>query len=390
MRNVLIVLFMIISLAQGRSAGMEFFHGTWEEALAEAARQDKLIFVDAYTTWCGPCKRMAAEVFPDPQVGEFFNTNFICVKLDMEKVESETFRSKHRVSAYPTLLFINGRNEAVHTVRGAMQPDQLIQNGKQALAKADPAEAYIQAYESGDRSPELVYKYTRALIRASQPHLKVANDYVRAQTDLNTPDNLRYLLLTATEADSRLFELLVEHKNAVVKQEGADAFKTQVWTACRATAAKAKSFQNHDLLAQTWGIMKNHYPEKAEVFELETEMDYCAEYNDARGFGKAARSYARSVVANSPDGLLKLAERTMMRFGGDARSTEMAAEFARQATEKGEGYRYFYSYASILNQQGKKEDALKAANRAMEIAQRANDGMGIRIVQVLIRNIEGQ
>ena len=390
MRYSLLLLTMVLSLGRGLSEGIEFFHGSWEEALAEANRQDKVIFIDAYTTWCGPCKRMAADVFPDPRVGEFYNKNFICVKLDMEKPESESFRSKHPVSAYPTLFFVNGKDVAVHMVRGAMQVEQFIQVGQQALAKSDPMDTYVTAYDGGDRSPELVYKYTRGLIRAGQSHLKVANDYVRSQTDLSTPQNLRYLLLAATESDSRLFELLVQHKAAAVALEGDAAFKAQIWTACRATATKAKEFQNHELLVQTWGVMKAHYPEKAEVFELETEMDYCAEYNDARGFGKAARTYSRSIIPNNADALQKLAERMMMRFSGDGRSMELAEEIAKQATEKGEGYRYFYAYASILNQQGKKEEALAAANQAMTIAQQANDGMGIRIVQVLIRNIETQ
>ena len=390
MRYLFMLLILTLSFVKGQSEGIEFFHGTWEEALAEAGKQDKLIFIDAYTTWCGPCKRMSADVFPDARVGEFYNQNFICVKLDMEKPESETFRSKHPVSAYPTLLYINAKDVAVHTVRGAMPVETFILAGQQALAKSDPLDNYVSAYEGGDRSPELIYKYTRGLIRAGQSHLKVANDYVRSQTDLNTPQNLRYLLLAATEADSRLFELLVERKSAVVALEGEAAFKAQVWLACKTSATKAKEFQNHDLLAQTWSLMKTHYPEKAEAFELETEMDYCAEYNDARGFGKAARTYSRSVIADNPDALQKLAERMMMRFSGDGRSMELAEDIAKEATVKGEGYRYFYGYASILNQQGKKEEALAAARRAMDIAQQSNDAMGIRIVQVLIRNIETQ
>lgn len=389
MRNWFVIVLILASISHGASAGIEFFKGSWEDALAEAKRQDKLIFIDAYTVWCGPCKYMAASIFPDARVGDFFNQNFISVKLDMEKEESETFRAKHRVTAYPTFFFVNGNDEEVHTMRGAMQADQLIQHGQQAIAKMDPIETYAAAYEAGDRGADFIYKYTRALIRNGQPHLMVANDYVRSQQNLNTPDNLRYLLLAATEMDSRLFDLLIERKKQVVALAGEDAFIAQVLTACKNTAAKAREFKDHELLTKTWASMKAHYPAKAAAFELETEMDYCVEHNDAAGYTKAAQAHARTIQDN-PDALLKLAERTVQRFSGDDRSMALAEEVAQKATTRGEGYRYFYTYASILNQRGKKDDALAAANRALEITKQSNDAIAMRTVQMLIRNIQGQ
>ena len=77
----LLVLFLATSVQAG---GIDFFHGTWEEALEKAKKEDKLIFVDAYTTWCGPCKRMSKQVFPQDAVGEFYNKNFVSMKIDME------------------------------------------------------------------------------------------------------------------------------------------------------------------------------------------------------------------------------------------------------------------------------------------------------------------
>ena len=65
--------------------GIIFFEGTWKEALEKAKKEDKLVFVDSYTTWCGPCIKMAKNVFTQESVGSFYNQNFINIKLDMEK-----------------------------------------------------------------------------------------------------------------------------------------------------------------------------------------------------------------------------------------------------------------------------------------------------------------
>lgn len=115
-------------------AQMEFTHDkSWEEVIKMAAQKKKLIFVDAFTDWCGPCKMMTANTFPDPEVGKFFNDNFINVKLDMEKGEGLTFAQKYGVRAYPTLMFINPENQqVVYTILGYRKPDQFLAEGQKA------------------------------------------------------------------------------------------------------------------------------------------------------------------------------------------------------------------------------------------------------------------
>ena len=84
--STLAVSLLLLSAVIGQ--GIEFFHGSWEEALAEAKKQEKPIFVDAFTTWCGPCKMMSRSVFTEEEVGTFFNENFISLKIDMIKLKN--------------------------------------------------------------------------------------------------------------------------------------------------------------------------------------------------------------------------------------------------------------------------------------------------------------
>lgn len=116
--------------------GIKFFHGTLAEAQAEAAKEGKLVFVDAYTVWCGPCKWMAANTFPNNKVGEFFNKHFVSLKLDMEKGEGPSIGRKYRVMAYPTLLFMDGSGKVVHRAMGAKGPDQFLELAKKIQAKS--------------------------------------------------------------------------------------------------------------------------------------------------------------------------------------------------------------------------------------------------------------
>ena len=76
------------------TTGIKFFEGSWEEVLAEAKKQNKPVFVDAYTSWCGPCKWMAKNIFTLESIGEFFNKNFVNYKFNMEKGEGPAFARK--------------------------------------------------------------------------------------------------------------------------------------------------------------------------------------------------------------------------------------------------------------------------------------------------------
>lgn len=116
--------------------GITFFEGTWQEALKSADKQDKLIFLDAYAAWCGPCKMMAKNTFTDKSVGEFFNEKFINFKMDMEKHEDgPRLSKKFKLQAYPTIYFLDENEEIVHYSIGYQKPDQLIDLGKAALGK---------------------------------------------------------------------------------------------------------------------------------------------------------------------------------------------------------------------------------------------------------------
>jgi thiol:disulfide interchange protein len=116
------------------TTGIEFDQMTLAEAKALSAKTGKLIFIDCYTDWCGPCKRMAATSFKDPAVGKLYNDNFINLKIEMEKnPEGRDLAASYKVRAYPTLLIIDGKGNLIRQVVGMQTKDGLVMFANAAM-----------------------------------------------------------------------------------------------------------------------------------------------------------------------------------------------------------------------------------------------------------------
>lgn len=169
--------------AQNRS--IVFQEESWNEILKQAQKEKKMIFVDCYTSWCGPCKMLAKNIFTRDSVADFYNRNFLCVKIDMEKGDGPTLAKRYEVAAYPTLLYIDEYGKLKHAVAGFQTADVLIQNGKLALAGDMTLEAMQARYDSGERDVSFVKRYMDVLFQACRPSLqeKVASEYIAGLTD---------------------------------------------------------------------------------------------------------------------------------------------------------------------------------------------------------------
>lgn len=118
------------------SLGIRFIEQDWDKALKEAREQHKLVFLDAYASWCGPCKRLKKKTFTDKAAGEFFNKHFVNVAVDMEKGYGPTLLRQYGVTAYPTLIITDASGNIVAYTRGYIRPRQLIGFGKFGLSKS--------------------------------------------------------------------------------------------------------------------------------------------------------------------------------------------------------------------------------------------------------------
>lgn len=107
---------------------------SWSTLLVRAKEMKRLIYIDFYTSWCGACKVMDKEVYPDLEVGKKFNSTFVNVKVDAEKGEGVDLAKKYNIMFYPSSVFINPQDESVVFIStGYMTPKEFLEKADTAM-----------------------------------------------------------------------------------------------------------------------------------------------------------------------------------------------------------------------------------------------------------------
>lgn len=359
-----VIILLVAQAFVSRAQGIEFFHGTWEEALKMAKEQNKLIFMDAYTSWCGPCKQMSANVFPLPNVGTFHNANFINMKVDMEKGEGPKLAQKYYVTAYPTLLYIDGEGKTVLKEMGMRSGDALVELGKSALKKIDKSGDFAKEYEGGKREPEFLRKYAYSLMQSGKDYAKVANEYARSQTDWKTEVNKAFLFDFSNFADSYIFDKMLDNKALIEEFKGKEAVVEKVKNACAATVKRAAENKLPELLQSAKNAYTKFDAAGSPKFATKADLTYHKLSGDNKAFAAAASKYASKYIKNDAAELLALIN-DFMATKPDKKGISKACEWAKWATVAKQSHDTWFMYGSLLHQLGKDKDALKMLDKAI-------------------------
>lgn len=177
----IIVSILFFSLMTFAQSGTQFMDNRpWQEVLQRAQRENKLIFVDCYTSWCGPCKQLATQVFPQEKMGEYLNSRFVNAKYDVEKGEGLTVGKQYNkeIKVFPTMLILTAQGEIIHKVSGCRPVDELIAAIEEGL-QGNTIYNLKKEYDKGNREWNFIQKYLNLLETAVErkEYEKVAREY---------------------------------------------------------------------------------------------------------------------------------------------------------------------------------------------------------------------
>jgi thiol-disulfide isomerase/thioredoxin len=178
-----------VCVAQTKNAGVDFSPATFEVAAQNASAAHKIVFVDFYTTWCAPCKRLDATTWKEAAVAKLIAQHAVALRLDAEK-EGKALATKYSVDAYPTLLLLKPDGTEIDRLVGYREPTVFLQEFQDAIDGKSAAkhEAAVAAKAAHRQQVDQV-----------RQRLFAARDYANQHTPAETLQELLWLFDEGTK-----------------------------------------------------------------------------------------------------------------------------------------------------------------------------------------------
>ncbi len=385
MKKSLFLLFTCLLSLNLFSQGMNFEKNTtWEKVVAKAKAENKLIFVDCYTTWCGPCKKLDAEVFPNPEVGEFFNKHFVNLKVQMDttKNDSEYIRNwwaigqewhkTYGVWAYPSFLVFDSNGEIADRGVGFAPVPQFLEKGKALINRDNHYYPMKKKYEEGKLvGADLPKLAKRALDAYDRNFIGIIGpDYLSKESNLLTGDNIRYIIQMNPKMGTKYFNVIKDNTakvDEVMERKGTAEnflFRTaQVNFISKLAPNKAGTEANWTAVADSLNL---YFPEFAEKYTIKAKITRANALRQWPEFSANVQTYFEKYINEVDFMQLNSYAWSIFENCEDENCINMALGWAKHAASKDDPM-ILDTYANLLYKLGKNSDAITTQEKAIAI-----------------------
>jgi thiol-disulfide isomerase/thioredoxin len=349
--------------------GIRFEEKSFTDILKKSAQSNKLIFVDAYTSWCIPCKWMDKNVFVNDTISTFYNANFVNFKQDMEKGEGPDLKKKYNVAVYPTYLFLSSDGTVLHRSTSKMEVQEFLKLGEAVLNPTKTLSVLNAKYELGNRSTEFLWDFMITLKQSRDPRVsKIKEELLTSLTDDQLVSELGWRIIQQfplNETD-RLGKLLMANQ---LKFEtiGGKTNVQKVIDQMATSSLYSLSRQDPDkFMAKLNALKKTSSDQRSLVLtELSHYMDH-KKSNELLVLMKAARNnYFRDNAMDLSFIIRKIAQDNFP----DEKVRQEAYEIGKMTIAMmPDEYSIQGTFADVCYIMHKKEEGVQAASKALALA----------------------
>jgi len=349
-----------------------FETGSFTEIKAKAKKENKLIFIDAFTTWCGPCKWLAKNVFTNDTVADYFNTKFINASIDMEKGEGIEIAKQYEVRCYPNLLFVDGDGNIVHRSAGTLNVKKFIQFAEDAQNPEKRFSKYKNEYESKKNDAKFLYEYLHIVSTTCLPYKDIVIDYFKTQKDeeLTSRANWNVIRDFSSDYKSREFKYLINNVETFNKTYTSDSVNTKIKNVLISSGYNI--FNKKDVKVEDYETYKNEISKlkfsKLDEVLFQLDMGYYQKKEDWKKCFDLAVEKGDKYFKNMNE--FNNISWSIYEHSDDVKTLQKAASWMQKTLEiKENQIWYMYdTYASVLFKLKNKTEAKAAATKAIELA----------------------
>jgi thiol-disulfide isomerase/thioredoxin len=349
--------------------GIKFEEAKFSEILAKAKQENKLVFVDGYTSWCAPCKLMVKKIFPLQTVGDYYNSNFINTKFDMEKGEGVVIAKKYKISSYPSYLFLDGDGNVVHSAGAYMEEPEFIQFGKDALDPTKQIAALKKRFEKGEKDPEFLKKLAE-LSNDEVLTQKVLERYYTVNPNI-TKREITNLALNISGIEDPLYQLFKNKKSVFLKtisEKEYEELNKNIKTREIYKKAYNKASNTLDEEYYLTEMQKVVGKENAEEMLLGLKSNIALEKKDYESYEKLTLERFKDI-SNVDPGELSMTAYNVAESGITNKTfLEKTIQWGLESNNKMPFPMTMFALAKLYNKTGDKDNAKAWSQKAIEAA----------------------
>lgn len=366
-------LFLFSTLAVFAQEAIQFQELPFKELVTKAKKDNKIVFIDAYASWCGPCKMMERNVFTKKSIGDYYNSNFVNARFDMEKGEGREIAAKYGVRSYPTYLFLNGDGELVSQNFGYMEESMFLTMAQDINSPNNKKGSLKERFAKGEKDPEFLINIMKLNSSSDFDFAKKASERYfqnKKKTEEFTKDDVGLLFFFLKSTEDKNYNVFTERKAEIIKflpEETYKEFDNQMKLAKvveLSVDTQNKTINSEYFMKTAEPLVGKH---DAEVKLNQTKLSYYEQNANFPEYEKAALAYYRNTEAFEPNELLKAAWIFSEHIKTQS-SLKKAAEWAEKSVMRGETSENTYILAKLYSLTGKKDMAKTYAEMSRNLA----------------------
>jgi thioredoxin-related protein len=392
MKKLFLLLSFIPSILSAQDKGIHFEHGlSWQQVQAKAKTENKYVFMDCFTTWCGPCRFMSANIFPLQDVGDSMNAHFISVAVQLDTTAGDNaeikswYQSGHditqqyKVQVYPTYLIFDANGKIVHRFVGSSDAHAFLSRVATALNPETQYYTMLDQYKAGKK--DTAFLHSLALTAADAYDLEtagtIANEYIAAQSNLYTKSNLDFIGRFTHSSKDKGFDLLLNHGDKVDAVMGIGASDKIVRDIILSEEVFPKIFGKKiqspkELPEPDWtaiqSAIQTKYPAHVKEIMAYSKIVFYQNKGDWNNFAPAVVAYMKLYGNTVSDNQLNDFAWNVFLNCSDMTCVAEALDWSKRSFEKEHNPAFIDTYANILYKMGKKDEAIQWEGKALSLS----------------------